>query len=934
MAEVSITLKAGSVVIPTHPLFGDDIKMKFDKEENQMFLRSKLDGTVKFSREDFDFIEQAQHGTVFTLSVYLGSSLFGSCTFLKSDCTFNYDDRCCSVKIKTTDRYEKFLANYDNKYNLPKLAPICHSVTLNKRPVLQFYFQHDKKITNVFGNMSFEVDARAGSEDYDLNQIQSKGFRLLYWLKVIDIPDVTATSPFSGRYKAVSSNYAVGSRLYREDNQYYLYYDYLSQYATYAWQLYNSNGTPYSSGGDYVWVTGASIMTVSSYQCGVRKGSTYTGSTQVAIGDGYNRIIFARILSDYGGYLPTDTKVAMNTITDDVAQDNYNYLYAWTPNFLLLEDKVIVSDEVSSYPTQYGQDGNGKYFVKPTPSDPTNAIYPIGWNMWLPFSIWFESSVTLDENLRTALNTQYELRDAYPIHSVLERLLSQVDSSVSFQSTPDYSKYLYNPDEGLENMVSSPKFRESRLYITPITNVKKTRYEQPAQKGDITLKQVLDMFRMVYQCYWYIDDNNRLRIEHISFFKNNHTYAMGNPIPDEDVSAMRDMPNGKMWTFGTNEVEFERSKCPSRYEFAWGGDCTEQFNGYPIDIIDKFVDEKKKEKASVTNFTADIDYTVIYPQGVSDDIYALIEAKDALHEVAIAEVHLPGSSTPVYLMQNGYCSFLYAEQNYYPYDLGGWQARVENLMMPVHGICRAKKQNIKYPTTLAKLGNTGTVKTEIGVGLIEEQSVKADTLFADTKILMEIERDYSGEVFFISMPSVKGIRNNTEYLVTVQYRTASNSYTAIIGPNSTYTTSIGLSTDASIVSVKQNGYCEFGEFITRCESDMTKSLSMSASGADLEILGNGRDDENDWGYIRVKFNKRTRINMTASSRSSHGYGYVGELPYATKLEVTVNARGYVTGTNALQVIAEEGEILYLGYTKDDYSPANDDKISFEIEVPE
>ena len=48
----------------------------------------------------------------------------------------------------------------------------------------------------------------------------------------------------------------------------------------------------------------------------------------------------------------------------------------------------------------------------------------------------------------------------------------------------------------------------------------------------------------------------------------------------------------------------------------------------------------------------------------------------------------------------------------------------------------------------------------------------------------------------------------------------------------------------------------------------------------------------------------------------------------------MDARGYVTGTNYLQVIAEEGEILYLGYTKDDYSPANDDKISFEIEVPE
>ena len=937
--EVSITLSIGGLVKSVNPIFGDDVKMKYTREEGQAFLRSKIDGKVKFSREDFDFIESASHGTTFTLSVYLGSSLFGSCTFLKSDCTFNYDDKCCTVKIQTTDRYEKFLANYDNKYNLPQLAPATQALTLNKRPVLQFYFLRDKKITNVYGNMSFEVDARSGSENLSMNQMSGKGFGLLYWLKVIDIPtpSVAGISGIKGRYKGtIYGPIQSGTQVWREDNQYFLEYQYISAYATYAWQLYNANATPYSYNGNYVWVTEPYYDEYSDYQCGVKYGTDYagSGSSQVAIADGHNRILYARALSDFSGTYTGETKTAMNTITDDVAEDNYNYLYAWTVQSFGIENKVVVSETVQTSPTEWGQDGNGKYFVRPTPSSPTNAVYPIGWSMWIPFSIWFESSTTLDDSLRSAFNTTYQLPDAYPLHSVIQKLLEQVNPNISFAMTATNSQFFYNFSEGLHKAIDSPALRNGQLYITPITNVKKTRYEQAAQRGDITLKQVLDMLKAVYQCYWYIDDSNRLRIEHIAYFKNNHSYALGNPTVDEDVTVMKDMPNGKMWTFGTNEIEFERTKCPSRYEFAWGGDCTEQFNGYAIDVLDKFASAKTKEKISVTNFTADIDYTVINPGGVSDDIYALIEANSS-YAVQIPSIGLPSTpnAKPVYQMQNGYCSLLWAEQKRYVYDFGGWYAYVQYNYIKIFGVRQAKKQGIKYPTTLAKVGTTGTVKTGMGIGLIDEQDVNADTLYTDTKVMMEIERDFSNDVFTINISSHIGIRNNTDYALQVRYLKTNNTIATVnIGANSSYDT--GSSSAISILSATQQGWVQFGELITRTGGAMTRTISNSASGATIVIKGNSYTGGVDWAYIKIKCEKRTRINMTASSESSYDIGYVGTMPYTSKSEITNNALGYVSGTGAQQVIVDAGFEGYIGYTKDSSSVANSDKITFEIEVPE
>lgn len=934
MAEARITLKVDGNSVTVHPVFGDDIRIKFSKEKDQVFQRTTVEGTVKFVREDFDLIASCSHNSTLQIGVYNGSTLLGTSDFIKSDCELDYDDMVCTIKITTKDKYEDFLAKYDNKYNLPKLAPAITPLTLHKRPVLQFYFLHDKKITNVFGNMSFEADARAGAEDLTANDVQDKGFRLLGTLKAIDIPSSPSSlSTVAGRYVSQSGTSGIGARLYREDNSYYLEFAYSSDYASYYWQLYNSNETAYYNGG-YVYVTAQASDTVTEFDCGIKLGSDYGSAPQIAVTTTHNRILYARILSDFAGEVTGESKIALNTVSDDVAEDNHNYLYAWTANTLDLISRMHVSDTVQSEPTEWGINGDEQYFVRPTPSATENAMYPVGWSLWIPFSFWFESSPSLDATMRGYYDTTYVLRDAYAIHDSINLLLQAMDVPYDFQANSPYSEFLYGYSFGLIDTIPSPKMRSNYIYITPITNVKKTRYEQPARKGDITLKQILDMFKKAYQCYWYLDDVGRLVIEHISYFKNNQNYGLFTPTPIINLTTMKDMPNGKMWSFDTSTVKFDRKNCPSRYEFEWGNDCTEQFNGYAIDILDKPAEGTGKESNAVTNFTADIDYTVIYPSGVSDDIYAIMEANKSTGEVQIIDVTLL-SGNPVYSMQNGYLSFLFAEQNYWPYDLGGWDARVEGQRLPVYAVRHLIEQSVGVPLegrNPSLPDDLAVVKADLGIGLLKGASVNINTLYANTDLTMQAEKDdYKNNLYlYIALYSHGNyaifMRNTSNTVVDVRYTYQGGSVqTATIWGNSNHVVASGSQSsldvnDVVILTAKQTdsyNVC-IGDVIKCYGSRMTASIDQS-SPTDIIATFNGNNySGNDFAYIKVHVIKPCSVKITPSSENNYDFGYVATRPCATKAQVQSPGVGivYASGTTVKTGSLTAGQDVYIGYLKD------------------
>ena len=940
MDNVTIKLKVGAVEIPSNPVFGDDVKLKFSREENQVFLRSKIDGKIKFVGADFDFIASCSHDTTFTIEVYRGSTLFGSGTFLKSDCSLNYDDKVCSVKLTVTDRYEKFLANYDNKYNLVKLAPQTSALTLTKRGVLQIYVLGDKKITNYYGNVSFEAETQNDAESKGGYTLEQLGFTNVANYVVLDVNITQAgLSYLNGRYygEVKGTTY----KLWREDRQYYIGYTNIFNYADTFFDADGNRVIPASNQSIAVEYS----TTAAYYQPNI---TLFDINYEQIIGksDNYGRSVYARALTDYAtisGW--SDVPKAISGLTDDIAQDTYNYNYVVGVTSLSLYNNIIMSIEVQDEPTEWGENNHGKYFVKPSTSSVDNVMFAIGWSVWIPMSFWLEGTPTLYSAVSFYLNTEYTLKDAYPLWSAISVLLKEVDSNVVFADSSQCSKFFTQSIRGEQAVMRTPRLDGRVVYLTPITNVKKTRYEQAAQRGDITLKQILDMLRNVYQCYWYIDDSNRLVIEHINYFKHGRKYALGTSYPDIDVSAMKDMPNGLSWDFGTNEAEFDRNRCPSRYEFEWGDECTAEFNGEAIDIQDKHASGDKKEKVKVTNFTADIDYTVINPSGVSDDIYALIEASTS-GIVQTPSVRLSDQS-PIYAMQNGYLSYLYIERYYWTYDLGGWKAKAGDATLDVKDVRRFAKQSVPIPLEGSGVSpfNILIAKTGLGVGDVSEMEVNADTMLAKTKIFLENDMDYSlfldvekdpyshsSSAWFLYNESnfnlvVRWMHPNTGAISTERIDAYSSAVTTH-GQTPPKPIVLSVDLDADRLTLVREPNLAYGGYMNY---DIETNLEIGADQYSIEFDGNHQTSY-DWGYAQFRTgSKSALVHIVASTEQTHDKGYVALRPLPVSTDIyDATALAYASGTETKEYTIPPHTTFFVGYSKDYSVYGNNDTVQINI----
>lgn len=134
------------------------------------------------------------------------------------------------------------------------------------------------------------------------------------------------------------------------------------------------------------------------------------------------------------------------------------------------------------------------------------------------------------------------------------------------------------------------------------------------------------MLRDCFRCYWFIDEQNRFRVEHIQYFRNGGSYS-GSPVVGIDLTTQQVSRNGKAWTFARDQYKFDKPDMAARYQFGWMDNVTQLFEGYPIDIISKYVNPDNIEQIDVSRFTSDIDYILLNPGDISKDGFVLLAAQ-------------------------------------------------------------------------------------------------------------------------------------------------------------------------------------------------------------------------------------------------------------------------------------------------------------------
>ena len=122
------------------------------------------------------------------------------------------------------------------------------------------------------------------------------------------------------------------------------------------------------------------------------------------------------------------------------------------------------------------------------------------------------------------------------------------------------------------------------VFITLKTNILKGEYDQAAQKAEISFKDLMEMLRDCFRCYWYIEDG-KFKVEHISFFIRGGSYSYSSNV-QLDFTKLIDQFNKKPSTYFLSEIEYDKSDLNQRYEFGWMDDVTDLFGGMAQERVD------------------------------------------------------------------------------------------------------------------------------------------------------------------------------------------------------------------------------------------------------------------------------------------------------------------------------------------------------------
>lgn len=387
------------------------------------------------------------------------------------------------------------------------------------------------------------------------------------------------------------------------------------------------------------------------------------------------RYLWGRLLCDVD--VGSDGTATYDLPYDDFATERANFKRCVGLNFKSDNGMNLVhfvqSDVTQDEPTPFGVNDSGKYFVAPRIYGSVVYElypYPFAKSSWGNTSLWvgFEENENLSlpalENFRKKFYKAITHKDCMEIGAVVKALLEKIDSTIKFDSAPEYSEFLYGASDN-----SIGKFGQ-KVYITQKSNVLKGEYDQAAQKGEITFSQVMDMLKNCFRCYWYIDSERRFRIEHVRYFMNGLSYS--SPERQHDLTVALDKFNKKPALYGQQEISYSKSELKSRYEFAWSDDSTEMMGGeFSVDVKSNYVEQGSTESISVGQFTPDIDFMMFAPDRFSQDGFALI-VTDNNNKVPIVYATAYNQQNQGVKMtnyvQNYYASFLYLFNNYL-YDM-------------------------------------------------------------------------------------------------------------------------------------------------------------------------------------------------------------------------------------------------------------------------
>lgn len=745
------------------------LENKYKKETGQVFFRSSLEGSIKIFGTDFDFIKSQLLETKYLLIVTNNSGkILALNSFVETDCKLDDTRHSIELKLSPIDRYSKIMNNYDNTYDLIKLSPAITPLTLTKRLLYQFYIQGANSVSCYANGTYWEQDTSEAIDDADALE------KKYYFAKNFSVQEFLITEEMSSKYAGTYSHIpgtppttwvnqtkgdghikmiGISDLSYVASDQSGITFRWfdtgkvvdrhaisgLKDKWKFVLKIYDNRafgnlGVAFSQ---CIFVRpdwnvnsdDAHMGSAGEYKFSIRKSDT---DVTVFSLDVINYTIWGRILADVDTAVEPSsgqTKTLYDLPKDDFVSERTNYRKC----IGLIGLQVKQTSYTVTHPTKYGRNDYGKYFTNNFVSATTKTAHmpvPISRSSWANTSIW---AIIPDKwsSFESQFRMQFTLKDAFSLADTIKALLHKIDPLVKFEATAEYSRFFYEGD------TSTPiiPFDGSRIgyvpFIAPKSNVLKGNYDQAAQKAEITFEQLMNMLRDCFRCYWYIDDSNRLRIEHVSYFMKGLSYA--SPGLQFDLTKKYDKFNKKTVLYAQEATSYSKDDLNSRYEFSWMDDSTDTFGDMEIDVKSLYIQSDKTEEVNSEVFSTDIDLMLYAPDKFSEDGFALMMADKNTGRVPIAAVSGLRDDEYIYtysaMPQNYLCSWLYLAR-YYMLDMPAYH--IEYTRAPstdayrVTGIKQCMQQDIEFQTD-EKIDLNKAIRTSVGTGIIDSLSVNIDT---------------------------------------------------------------------------------------------------------------------------------------------------------------------------------------------------------------
>lgn len=432
--------------------------------------------------------------------------------------------------------------------------------------------------------------------------------------------------------------------------------------------------------------------------------------------------IYTRYLHNNEGLSPSEARRS-----DDISKTAPYFKYTTDIN---VSTYIIVGNYQIPAASKYGRVRN--VFTDPPPllCDPdwyyrdvqdlnTDKVLPVTQESWNCPSVWWRVDAALyaiEMNVIAFSGHEIEVSDGYRLSDVIQYLLNR-ETFVLFEDTIEYSEFLYSPFDPIAGEAYD-------LFLTPKSNIVNAFHTKAARKAPIRLKDVLDLLSSAFRLYWHLEINEAgnkiLRIEHISWYERGGSY--GEQSLSLDATTTQDQRNGLPLSYKQNKFSYAKSKMPQRYEFGWDRDASLLFTGFPIKVLDNYIEDGLVEKEQRGLFMPDFD-TLIANVDTDLDGFMFFDCEIVDSEYKVKFTDAQTTPTQTLSIQNANINYSYLHPKYHRYGLPSENIKINEEETTALSITRTKQQEFEFAYANITIDPLKLIRTGLGAGQVETMSL-------------------------------------------------------------------------------------------------------------------------------------------------------------------------------------------------------------------